>query len=148
MDTTSALPKKSMEHKLSSGLAGALVKAASNSEYIQPGQSCVLDQSGMMENATGAAQSTGHFSVINNYGKINIGVNARLSGEDLPVFVTPLPIIGTTTLEPVDTIILWFSRMQTGTMISGIYDEPFEVEYEGGQTSKTVKFSGGIWVLQ
>ncbi|TFK34284.1 hypothetical protein BDQ12DRAFT_727062 [Crucibulum laeve] len=129
---------------------GALVKAATNSEDIQPGQSCVLDQNGVMGVATGSAHSTGRFSVLNEYSAISIGVSAKLFGETRPVFVTPTSTVGTTTFEPVDDIVVWFSPMlTTGTMISGAdITTSIEVKYGGGETSKSVRFSDGNWAQE
>ncbi|TFK35756.1 hypothetical protein BDQ12DRAFT_668379 [Crucibulum laeve] len=129
---------------------GALVKAETNEVDIAFGQTCTLDSAGVMSPATGPTDDSGVFTVKNEFGKICLGVNQKLNGTFLPVFVSPTVISGTATFEPIVEVKVWLqSHTETSTMIFNADEPGIEVSY-AGDISKTVAYEGkvglGQWV--
>lgn len=78
-----------------------------------------MDKYGIFNEASGTADGSGKFMVQNNYGLINLGVNALMNGSYSPTYVSLKPYVsGTITLQPVETILVWLSNeVKTGTML-------------------------------
>ncbi|TFK33674.1 hypothetical protein BDQ12DRAFT_766366 [Crucibulum laeve] len=129
---------------------GALVQAETNEEDIAYGQTSVLDSAGVMKPASGPIDKSGKFYVQNEFGKICLGVNQKLNGTFLPIFVSPTVIAGKATFEPIVEVKVWLqTHVETKTMIFDVTEPGIEVTYSGG-TSKTVAYEGkeglGQWV--
>ncbi|KAI0633775.1 hypothetical protein C8Q77DRAFT_1057157 [Trametes polyzona] len=135
---------------------GALVVAATETPQIQFGQTALLDTDGSMHNPTGSPDTSGTFSVDNEYAAMNIGVNGYLSGAFSPIFVTPDALVtGNVSLTPVETILVWFdSQHVTSTIIATSVSNTIEVDYTGGFSSRSVTYASapgqpgtGAWTL-
>ncbi|TFK33531.1 hypothetical protein BDQ12DRAFT_670156 [Crucibulum laeve] len=129
---------------------GALVEADTNEVNIAYGQTSTLDKAGLMGPATGPIDHSGIFTVINKFGKICLGVNQKLNGTFLPIFVSPTVVSGTATFEPIVEVKVWLQmNMKTSTMIFNADEPGIELTYSGG-TLKTVAYEGeeglGQWV--
>ncbi|KAI0766822.1 hypothetical protein BD413DRAFT_614826 [Trametes elegans] len=136
-------------------VSGALVRASTNEEPISGGQTAVLDKYGIVNEASGTADDSGKFMVQNNYGLINLGVNALMNGSHSPTYVSLKPYVsGTITLQPVETILVWLSNeVKTGTMLLEASSLSIEIDFTYN-SSHTLRYRAadgipgrGIWVL-
>ncbi len=68
----------------------------------------------------GTPNASGTFRINNQYGAINIGVNAALNGIYAPIYVSPKPFVsGSVDLTPEEEILVWLDTTHvTGTMIA------------------------------
>ncbi|TFK32228.1 hypothetical protein BDQ12DRAFT_728838 [Crucibulum laeve] len=128
---------------------GALVKASTNPHDIESGLTCEINESGVMSDSFGSADSSGKFKVINNFGQVSIGINAKLGDDMLPIFVTPTTVTETALFEPIIAVQVWFSMSQTkGMMILAADSDVMQIKYQGKVKERTVTFVDGKWVLQ
>eukprot|EP00898_Chlorokybus_atmophyticus_P007336 jgi/Chlat1/7603/Chrsp64S07095 len=94
--------------------SGALVRATTDVQDIQPGMTCVLTKDGNLMPQSGTPASTGPFYVDNQKGLICAGVNAMVNDEYKPFYVAKSPaILGRITLEPKETIMAFFDQVLT-----------------------------------
>jgi len=133
--------------------AGALVKAQSEAMPIAYGETCELDEAGVMNSATGTPDDSGTFTVHDSAGQTCIGVNCKLGNEFRPIFVTPRPIIdGDVQFEPKVAVKVWFATgVETSTMIEHADSNALEVIYKG-KTTINVGYEGdkpgkGKWII-
>ncbi|KAF9455397.1 hypothetical protein BDZ94DRAFT_757261, partial [Collybia nuda] len=133
--------------------SGALVSEATNILPIALGESTELDVNGIFQDAQGSPGG-GSIIVNNNYGSINLGVEAKLGGVLAPIYVDQLPAVaGTETLTPIEKVMVWFDRTLTSsTMFSYSVSRSFEIDFTGitTQTASYVSNPGtnfGIWVV-
>ncbi|TFK32273.1 hypothetical protein BDQ12DRAFT_716514 [Crucibulum laeve] len=129
--------------------AGALVKASTNPHDIESGQTCEMNEAGVMSDAFGSTDTSGKFKIINKFGKVSFGVNAKFGDQLLPIFVTPTTVLGTAMFEPITAFQVWFSLEQkTGTMILAADSEVIQVKYQGKALDRTVAYKSGKWSVQ
>ncbi|KAH9851378.1 hypothetical protein C2E23DRAFT_732983 [Lenzites betulinus] len=104
---------------------------SSKFQVIASGQSVTLDNYGIMNAAHGTSDESGKFTVQNNYGLINLGVNSYVNGVYAPSYVSEHPVVsGPTVLEPIETIMVWFeTNVTTGTMILDASSQATEVDF-------------------
>ncbi|KAH9851346.1 hypothetical protein C2E23DRAFT_886533 [Lenzites betulinus] len=111
--------------------SGALVRATTNVQNIMSGETCVLDNFGIMNPASGSSDDSGIFTVQNNYGLINIATNSYVNGTYAPSYVSTNPVVsGPNTLQPIETVMVWFeTNVTTGTMILDASSQAIEVDF-------------------
>ncbi|KAH9851343.1 hypothetical protein C2E23DRAFT_886540 [Lenzites betulinus] len=128
---------------------GALVSESTDTPEIKYGQSCLLDKVGNMGNAKGTPNTSGTFSVINQYMAMNIGVRGYLGGKFSPIFVSPEKLVtGKIDLTPVESVLVWFDTTHvTSTIITSAISNTMEVEFTGGKATRSVSYAGGAWLL-
>ncbi|TFK33675.1 hypothetical protein BDQ12DRAFT_727609 [Crucibulum laeve] len=127
---------------------GSRAEAQTNEVDITYGQTCVLNSVGVMQPATGPIGKSGEFYVQNELGKISIGVNQKLNGSFLPIFVSPTVIAGKASFEPIDEVKVWLqSHVETSTTITDINEPGIEVTYSS-EISKTVAYEGKEGLVQ
>ncbi|KAF9455894.1 hypothetical protein BDZ94DRAFT_1241923, partial [Collybia nuda] len=112
--------------------SGALVSEATNILPIALGESTELDVNGIFQDAQGSPGG-GSIIVNNNYGSINLGVEAKLGGVLAPIYVDQLPAVaGTETLTPIEKVMVWFDRTLTSsTMFTSSVSLSFEIDFTG-----------------
>jgi hypothetical protein len=124
---------------------GAHVLAETNSQPIQFGQTCVLGADRVLKPATGTVDPTLPFYFQNSSDEgYSVGVNCLLGGKYSPIFVTPavLPVGGTESLQPIETVTAWFQQgVTTSTMIEKITSPSIAVSYDG-VTAHTISYTG------
>ncbi|KAL1945720.1 hypothetical protein VTO73DRAFT_1722 [Trametes versicolor] len=135
---------------------GALVTAATESPEIKFGQTVLLDENGVMNNPTGSPNSSGTFTVDNEYAALNIGVMGYLGGAFSPIFVSPSQVVtGPVNLTPVESVLVWFDAQHTtSTIIVDSVSNTIEVDFTGGYASRSVTYAStpgrpgtGAWAL-
>ncbi|EIW62565.1 uncharacterized protein TRAVEDRAFT_68951 [Trametes versicolor FP-101664 SS1] len=135
---------------------GALVTAATESPEIKFGQTVLLDENGVMNNPTGSPNSSGTFTVDNEYAALNIGVMGYLGGAFSPIFVSPSQVVtGPVNLTPVESVLVWFDAQHTtSTIIVDSVSNTIEVDFTGGYASRSVTYTStpgrpgtGAWAL-
>jgi hypothetical protein len=72
---------------------GLLVEALDDPQGIASGQTCTLDQKGVLSEAKGMVDDSGVFHLNNDFGVIHVGVQALLNGGFKPIFITPKNLI-------------------------------------------------------
>ncbi|KAI0824074.1 hypothetical protein BC628DRAFT_477441 [Trametes gibbosa] len=137
---------------------GALVTASTETPEIKYGQTAIIDKDGSMGNAKGTPDSSGTFTVDNEYAAMNIGVMGYLGGTFSPIFVSPEPLVtGTIGLTPIETVLVWFDATHvTSTIITTSISNTIEVSYNAAcaepettpltspNSCLQVDFTGGI----
>ncbi|KAI0766823.1 hypothetical protein BD413DRAFT_480427 [Trametes elegans] len=135
---------------------GALVTSTTDAQEIKFGQTAILNSYGNMGEAGGTPNSSGTFSVNNEYGAMNIGVNGYMNGAFAPIFVSPKrTLTGPIHLTPVESVLVWFDLTHTtSTIIIGAISNSIEVDFTGGHTHRAVTYASapdragtGIWRL-
>lgn len=134
------------------------VTLATNSVLISRGQKIVLDEAGVFS-APEAGDGGRSLTLINRYGNIYPGYSRKISygGKEafLPAFVAPaVSIKGTYTLEPQDTVQVWFGQDAKNSVFMrdllplrkgagrsnsievGLADGGVEICYQGGNWKK------------
>lgn len=126
------------------------VTASTNVVTIGLGESSTLDANGTLSTPVSGGPSTG-ITMINDYGNIHPGVNQLSTGIDGSVTSTPIyvaqksSIIGTTTLTPVEKVLVWFQQdIVTSTMFSNVIGTPVEIDLTLAD-SATRLYSNGQW---
>ncbi|KAI0360894.1 hypothetical protein OH77DRAFT_735449 [Trametes cingulata] len=111
--------------------SGALVRASTQTQDIAFGQVAIIDPYGTMQPASGTADNSGKFTIRNDFGVINVGVNTYVNGQYAPSYVSANPVVsGRTTLQPIETIMVWFdTRLSTSTMIFQAASDAIEVDF-------------------
>lgn len=104
-----------------------------------------------MGEGKGTPDKSGVFNVRNDFGLICIGVNGKIGGDMVPIFVSPTVVAGEGQFEPVNSMKVWFSiKQKTSTMIFDWDTEGIEVTYSG-TTDRSIKYAGkdgfGEWSL-
>ncbi|KAI0816040.1 hypothetical protein BC628DRAFT_1506875 [Trametes gibbosa] len=136
--------------------SGALVRATTNIQNISSGQVAVLDGFGIMNPASGSSDDSGTFTVQNNYGLINVGLNSYVNGAYAPSYVSASPVVaGPTTLQPIETVMVWFdTNVTTGTMILNASSQAIEVDFTSipthtllYKTPDNAPPGAGVWYL-
>ena len=88
------------------------------SPSFHAGQTAIIDKDGSMGNAKGTPDSSGTFTVDNEYAALNIGVMGYLSGTFSPIFVSPSQVVtGPVNLTPVESVLVWFDAQHTTSTI-------------------------------
>lgn len=93
------------------------------------GQTALLDENGVMNNPTGSSNSSGTFTVDNEYAALNIGVMGYLSGTFSPIFVSPSQLVnGPVDPTPIVSVLVWFdAQHKTSTIIVDSVSNTIEV---------------------
>lgn len=82
-----------------------------------------------MNNPTGSPNSSGTFTVDNEYAALNIGVMGYLAGAFSPIFVSPSKVVtGRIDLTPIESVLVWFdAQHKTSTIIVDSVSNTIEV---------------------
>ncbi|KAF9455496.1 hypothetical protein BDZ94DRAFT_1316168 [Collybia nuda] len=133
--------------------SSALISAATNILPIEFRQTADFDSNGIFQDPQDSSGDSS-FSVDNNYGPINFGVQAKLGGIFAPVYLDATPeVLGQESFTPVVSVMVWFDRtLSTSTMFTSSLSRAFEIDYTG-IISQTVSYvtdanlNYGIWVF-
>jgi hypothetical protein len=115
-------------------------------QSIKFGQTCVLGKDGTLNPASGTPDESGNFYLENDYGLTHVGVNEPLSGNFLPIYLSPTIIPGTVPLTPVKSVSVWFES----DLVAQAVSNSIEVTYDEA-TSHALSYQGktlGIWVFE
>lgn len=118
------------------------------------GQTATITSQGTMTGPTGPPGGTS-FYVQNNWAPCNVGINQKLNGTFMPVWVDPTQmVVGSETLSPVTAVMLFFSKeLRTSTMFTRTESASIEVAFDGTTASaayvddKGSQWGNGIWIL-
>lgn len=122
--------------------------------FASLGQTCTIDNDGIMGPAQGPVDKSGKFYVQNNYKSISVGVNCSVTPPDTgveafkPFYVSAVVEKDSKiTLEPVDKVVVWFERKAVdSTMMSDIVTQGFTVDFTGAASNpQTVSYNQGTW---
>ncbi|EIW62564.1 uncharacterized protein TRAVEDRAFT_68950 [Trametes versicolor FP-101664 SS1] len=127
-----------------------------SAKYQVFGQTATLDKYGVMHPATGTVDQSGKFTVENQFGLINLGVNSYVNGTYSPSYVSANPVVaGPTVLQPIESVLVWFdTQATTGTMILNASSQAIEVDFTSVpthtllyQTPSGAPAGRGVWYL-
>lgn len=105
---------------------GMEITPSTNTQSCDLGNSCTLNQSGILEPQVpgGAANN---LTFVNDYGSIHPGINQLCTGIDgsktiSPIYVSKKSIVqGQTFLAPLDIVLVWFQQdIESNTMDSSL----------------------------
>lgn len=132
-------------------ISGTTVATQTNNMIIGLGKTSILDKNGLLNTPTSGGQIDS-IAMDNKYGNIYPGVNQMSTGIDgsknsTPIYVAQKASIKgiTTSLTPMDKIIVWFQQgVETSTMFSDAVANPEEIDFSTAD-SVTRLYSNGQW---
>lgn len=131
---------------------GVEVQVQTNSVNIGLGQTCTLDNDGILHNAVSGGDET-CFTLINEYGIIHPGVMQLSKGPDgkmesKPIYVAKNEMTtGKMALTPVEKVMVWFEQdIETSTMFTNARSNSKEVDLTSISICN-LKFENQKWLV-
>ncbi|KAJ7040573.1 hypothetical protein C8F04DRAFT_1230905 [Mycena alexandri] len=126
--------------------SGALVEAQTEPVNIAFGEVAVLQDTGVFQPAKDADNKkelvdSASFAVNNDYQAICIGVNGKINGKFLPIYLSRQLVTGSIELQPKVEVMVWFSNKErTSSMIMKAAALSTTVDFTG-HTTRTIRYT-------
>jgi len=129
---------------------GVTVKTATDNRRCQLGQTCTMNEVGILSTAVDGGPPT-TLTFNNEYGDIHPGVNQVITDiegnvSSNPIYVAENNIVlGTDELTPKESVQIWFEQhVETSTMISKAVSNKITIDLTSVNTG-SVKYENGTW---
>lgn len=129
---------------------GVEVKATTNIETCGLGETCLLDEYGILEPATTGGPDVS-LTLLNEYDPIHPGVNQLAKGIDGTTRITPIyvaesqMVTGEAILTPKESIRIWFQQdIESSTMISEAISKYIDLDLTR-TNEMSCKYEDGKW---